>query len=54
MAPANHLRQALSGLAHHTHGGQRLQLPGLAAWAPLDGQAPAQQQLLDLARRLQP
>lgn len=49
---AEHLRQALCSLAHHSRSGGRIQLQGLAAWAPLALQAPAHAQLLELAQRL--
>lgn len=49
---AEHLRLALSGLAHYSRTGARIQLQGLAAWAPLALHAPADAQLLELAQRL--
>jgi len=53
-AAAEHLRLALSGLAHHGHEGARIQLPGLAAWDVVAAQVPAEQQLLALAQSLRP
>jgi len=53
-AAAEHLRLALSGLAHHGHEGARIQLPGLAAWDVIAAQVPAEHQLLALAQRLRP
>ncbi|MCV2367949.1 GGDEF domain-containing protein [Roseateles oligotrophus] len=49
---AEHLQQALNGLAHHSRGGQRLQLRASRAWAPLDASQPPEQQLLSLNARL--
>jgi len=49
---AQHLQQALSGLAHHSRRGQRLQLQPLNAWATLDSERPPEQQLLQLSAKL--
>lgn len=51
-AQVEHLRQALSLLAHHTRAGARLQLPARAAAADVDALATPDSQLLALARRL--
>ncbi|ALT79657.1 hypothetical protein AT984_05430 [Paucibacter sp. KCTC 42545] len=49
---AEHLRQALSSLAHHSRSGQRLQLSGQSAWAEMSLSRPPEQQLLALAHEL--
>lgn len=51
-AHVDHLRQALSLLAHHTRSGDRLQLPARAAVAAMQAQTTPESQLLALARRL--
>jgi diguanylate cyclase (GGDEF)-like protein len=48
---AQHLSHALSSLAHHSRAGQRLQLRTNGAWAMLNAQQTAEQQLLSLASR---
>jgi diguanylate cyclase (GGDEF)-like protein len=50
---AEHLQQALGGLAHHSRSGRRLQLRALSAWATLDAGRSPEQQLLSLTGRLQ-
>jgi len=49
---ADHLRQALNTLAHHSRSGQRLQLCGQSAWAEISLSLPPEQQLLALAQQL--
>lgn len=49
---AEHLEQALCGLAHHSRSGQRLRLQGLSAWATVDSKRPPEQQLLMLNAKL--
>ncbi|MBT9492192.1 MAG: diguanylate cyclase [Paucibacter sp.] len=49
---AEHLQQALGGLAHHSRSGRRLQLQALSAWAVLDGSRTPEQQLLSLTGKL--
>lgn len=51
-AHVDHLRQALSSLAHHARSGERLQLPARAALATVDALAAPEAQLLLLAQRL--
>lgn len=51
-AQVDHLRHALSSLAHHARSGARLQLQAKAAVAMIDAQAAPEAQLLALARRL--
>jgi diguanylate cyclase (GGDEF)-like protein len=51
-ARAEHLRQALSMLAHHTRAGTPLQLPARSAVAAVDAREAPDAQLLALARRL--
>jgi diguanylate cyclase (GGDEF)-like protein len=51
-ARAEHLRQALSLLSHHTRAGTCLQLPARLAVADVDSRVEPDAQLLALARRL--
>lgn len=46
------LQAALNHLGHHTRAGLRLQLAARSAWALMQAQQPADEQLLALARRL--
>lgn len=51
-AQAAHLQAALDHLAHHTRAGLRLRLCARSAWALVQQPAPADEQLVALARRL--